>query len=266
MEILRKAIVVIIALMSVATFGCVAQITKKVEMILGEWTISNDITPIQARAHAIGQAKAEALRMAGSPEYVAESSVFYKTEREKNQKEIYKSVTSIDIVGEISGFEIVKEEKKLNEFGDLKYQVWINASVILHATSRDAGFNLEVTGIRESYSSPEELIFEVVPSREGFLNIFILGDHESLLLYPNKLEKRDKLEGRITHKFPSSRALDYEVSTEESMEVNYVVLLYTKSEIPFVGEATSENILQFIAAIDPDQKCIKSYPILIRKQ
>ena len=247
--------------------GGFAQELKNVEMIKGEWIISNDITPIQARANAIGQAKAEALRNAGATEHVAESILFYKTEKDKKQLEdIHKSMTSVDVSGEISGFQVIKEEKKLNEFGNLAYEVWINATVILHATSKDPGFVVDVKGIRESYRSPEELVFEIMPSNEGFLNVFILGDDESLLLYPNKFEKREKFEGGQSYKFPRSRALDYEVSAEEGMEVNYLVLLYTKSEIPFLKEATTENILQFIAGIDPAKKCVKSYSILIRQQ
>ena len=86
------------------------------------------------------------------------------------------------------------------------------------------------------------------------------------ILYPNKFEKQEKFEGGKSYKFPRSRALDYEVSSEESVEVNYVVLLYTKVEIPFLEKETSENILQFIARIDPSQKCLKSYSILIRQE
>ena len=245
---------------------CFAQEMKKVEMVMGEWSISNDITPIQARANAIDQAKAEALRTAGVAEYVAESSVLYKTERENKMLDIHKSLTSIDVSGEIAGFQVVKEEKKLNEFGDLKYEVWINASVILHTTSRDAGFYVDVKGVRDSYRSPEELIFEITPSKEGFLNIFILGDEENLALYPNRIEKREKFEGGKLYKFPRSRALEYEVSAEQKMEINYLVLLYTKSDITFNQEPTSDNILQFIAGIDPAEKCVKSYSILIKKE
>jgi hypothetical protein len=272
MEILTKVrprylsgVGVAAALALCASF-CFAQELKKVEMVKGEWIISNDITPIQARANAIDQAKAEALRTAGATEYVAESSLLYKTEKDKKLEDIHKSVTTVDVSGEISGFEVIKEEKKVNEFGNLTYEVLINATVILHKTSKDPGFVVEVKGIQESYRSPEELIFEIMPAKEGFLNIFILGDDESLLLYPNKFEKREKFEGGTTYKFPRSRALDYEVSAEESMEVNYLILLYTKSEIPFLKQATSENILEFIAGIDPALKHVKSYSILIRKE
>jgi hypothetical protein len=251
---------------SLCSFCCFAQEPKKVEGIKGEWIISNDITPSQARAKAIDQAKAEALRTAGVPEYVVESNLLYKTEKESQVKDIHKSLTSIDVSGEISEFQVVKEEKKMNEFGNLAYEVWIDATVILHKTLKDPGFNVDVSGIRDSYRSPEELVFEILPSKEGFLNIFILGEDESLLLYPNKFEKQEKFEGGKTYKFPRSRALDYEVSAEENTEVDYLVLLYTKTEIPFFGEETPESILQFIAKIDPSQKCIRSYSIVIRHE
>jgi len=254
----------IICVVSFCTLCCFAQETKKVDGVKGEWIISDDITPIQARAKAIDQAKAEALRNAGITEYVAETNLLYKTERDAEVKDIHNSLTSVDVSGEISGYEVVKEDKRVNEFGNLTYEVWLNATVILHKTTKDPGFNMEVKGIQEKYVSPEELVFEIRPSKEGYLNIFILDDDESILLYPNKFEKREKFEGGKTYKFPRSRALDYEVSAEENTEVDYLVLLYTKTEIPFFGEETPQNILQFIAKIDPSQKCIKSYSILIR--
>jgi hypothetical protein len=244
---------------------CLAQETKKVEGIKGEWIISDDITPIQARAKAIDQAKAEALRNAGITEYVTETNLLYKTEKNVEIKDIHNSLTSVDVSGEISGYEVVKEDKRVNEFGNLTYEVWLNATVILHKTSKDPGFNMDVRGIQEKYRSPEELVFEIMPSKEGYLNIFILDDEESLHLYPNKFEKMEAFEGGKTYKFPRSKALDYEVSAEENTEVNYLVLLYTKTEIPFFGEETPENILRFIANIDPSQKCIKSYSILIQR-
>ena len=234
--------------------------------IKGEWVISNDITPALAREKAIDQAKADALRQAGVAEFVAESNLSYKTDQNSALKDIHKSLTSIDVSGEISAFQVIKEEKRKNEFGNLLYEVWIDATVVLHRTSRDPGFTMNVNGIRETYQSPEELVFNVVPAKEGYLHVFILGDTESSHLYPNKIEKWEKMDGGISYQFPRSRALDYEVSTKETMEINYVVLLYTKTEIPFLEEETSENILRFIAAIDPAQKCMKSYSIVIRDE
>lgn len=266
MEVLTHVKFACIALVvSITAPVCFAQEEKSVENIKGEWVISNDITPALAREKAIDQAKGEALRQAGVPEYVAESNFSYKTERNNTLEDIHKSLTSIDVSGEISAFKVIKEEKRKNEFGNLLYDVWINATVVLHKTSKDPGFTLDVNGIRETYRSPEELVFDIIPSKEGFLQVFILGDTESSHLYPNKIEKREKLEGGKTYRFPRSHALDYEVSSK-GMEINYVVLLYTKTEVPFLGEETSENILRFIATIDPSQKCLKSYSILIKDE
>ena len=183
MEILIKVKSALIAVVvSLSASWCLAQETRKVENIKGEWVISNDITPVQAREKAIEQAKAEALRQAGVPEYVTESNLSYKTERNSTLKDIHESLTSIDVSGEISEFKVFKEEKRKNEFENLVYEVWINATVMLHKTSKDPGFNMNVNGIRESYRSPEELVFEIMPAKEGFLNIFILGEDESLHL------------------------------------------------------------------------------------
>ena len=267
MEILTKVKFVCITLVvSLCTSPGFAQDEQRVERVKGEWIISDDITPLQAREKAIRQAKAEALRQAGVSEYVSESNLMFKTESSNKLRDIHESWTSIDVSGEISQFEVVDERKAINEFGNLSYEVWIDATVIRHQTSKDPGLNVDVNGIHESYHSPDELIFDIMPSKEGFLNIFILGEDESLHLYPNKFEKREKFEGGKLYKFPRSTALDYEVSSKDSMEVNYLVLLYTKVEIPFLEEETPEKILQFIAKIDPSQKWLKSYSILIRQK
>jgi len=241
------------------------QETRKLQSIKGEWVISNDITPIQARENAINLAKVEALRKAGVPEYVAESNVMYKSENQMQLKEIFESLTTIDVLGEISEFSVVKEEKKVNEFGNVLYEVWIDATVSIHKNSKDPGFNLEVKGVRESYLSPDKLTFEVKPWKDGFLTIFILSEKESGVIFPNSLERQEKLNGLVTYSFPKSKALDYEVTSDNSVEVNYLLLLYTKQEIPFVADQTPENILRFIAKIDRSEKCLKSYSILIKK-
>jgi len=266
MAILTKLNIIGALVLCLAVPGCLAQESKSVEGVRGEWVISNDITPVQAREKAIDDAKAEALRQAGVSEYVTDTNLSYKIEKNTALEEIHKSLTSVDVSGEISGFRVVKEEKRKNEFGNLLYEVWIDATVVLHKTSRDPGFTLNVNGIRESYHSPDELVFDVMPSKEGFLHVFILGNDESSHLYPNKIEKREKFEGGMTYQFPRSRALDYEVSAKEGAEVNYVVLLFTKVEIPFLDEESADNILRFIAAIDPSQKWVKSYSILIRHE
>ena len=103
------------------------------------------------------------------------------------------------------------------------------------------------------------------PWKEGYLMVFILSEKESGQLFPNRLERQEKLEAQTSYRFPKSKALDYEVSSLNPVEINYLLLLYTKQEIPFVKEQTPENILRFIAGIDPAVKCLKTYSILIKR-
>src|SRR5690349_10084486 len=180
-------IIRMIAICLLVTSASIAQQTKKLEGIKGQWVVSNDITIIQARENAINQAKVEALRQAGVPEFVSESNLTYKTEKQIELKELHQSLTTVDVSGEISEFKVINEEKKINEFGNLLYEVWIDATVTIHQTAKDPGFNIEVKGIHESYTSPDKLVFEIKPWKEGYLTVFILSEDESGLLFPNRL-------------------------------------------------------------------------------
>lgn len=74
---------------------------KKVENVKGEWVVSNDITLTQARENAINQAKVEALRVAGVPEFISESNLMFRSEKKEQMKEFFQSMTTIDVSGEI---------------------------------------------------------------------------------------------------------------------------------------------------------------------
>ena len=259
---LLLSLLMVCAVGASSSFG---QQKKKVEHVKGEWVVSNDITPMQARENAINQAKIEALRQAGVPEFISESNLQYHSEKPEQMKELFESLASVAISGEVSEFSIVKEDKKLNEYGNIVYDVWIDATVVVHKSAKDEGFNMEVRGVRESYSSPDQLTFEVTPWKEGYLTAFILSEKESSQLFPNNSERQERLAAQTVYPFPRSKAVEYEVSTGNSVEINYLILLYSKQEIPFMKEPTHQNILKFIAGIDPAQKSLKSYSFLIKK-
>ena len=100
-----------------------AQQKKKLENVKGQWVISNDITPVQARENAIYEAKVEALRQAGVPEFVSQSNLMYRADNQKHFSELFASLTSVDVSGEISEFKVTKEEKRITEFGNILYEV-----------------------------------------------------------------------------------------------------------------------------------------------
>jgi hypothetical protein len=264
-RLLRNTCLILLAVIFFGDHPAFGQNKKKVQQIKGEWVLSNDITPTQARENAINQAKLEALRKAGVPELVSESNLLYQTDNPKHIKELFESLTSVAISGEVSEYKIIKEDKRINEFNSIVYEVWIDATVIIHKNSRDQGFNFDVSGIHDSYASPDKLNFDIKPWKDGYLTIFIVGDKESNQLFPNPSEHQAKLEGQKDYPFPRSRSIDYEVSTEGNLEINYLVLLYTREEIPFMKDVTAPNILKFIAGIDPADKCLKTYSLLIKK-
>ncbi len=265
-ETMSKSVLLSILMICVlGTSSSFGQQKKKVEHVKGEWVVSNDITPMQARENAINQAKIEALRLAGVPEFISESNLQYHSEKPEIMKELFESLATVSISGEVSEFRIVKEVKELNEYGNIVYDVWIDAMVVIHQSAKDQGFNMEVRGVREGYSSPDQLTFEVTPWKEGYLTAFILGETESSQLYPNNSERQEKLTALTAYSFPRSKAVEYEVSTENPLEINYLILLYSKQEIPFMKEPTHQNILKFIAGIDPAQKSLKTYSFLIKK-
>lgn len=244
---------------------CYGQETRKIENVRGEWILSNDITPVQARENAINNAKIEALRKAGVPEYVAETNLMYKSEKGRQQTEVFESLSTIDVFGEISEISIVKEVKRINEFDNVIFEVWINATVKIHKNGKDPGFSFEVKGLRETYTSPDKLTFDLLPLQSGYLTVFIIDGQTGGLIFPNELERQEKLEAQRSYSFPRSKALDYEVTASTAMEVNYLLILYTKREIPFVGEATAENVIRFVAKIDPSEKYLKSHPFLVKR-
>lgn len=241
-----------------------AQKTKSVSNVKGEWVLSNELTPVEAREKALNKAKENALKEAGVPEYINSSNLLFKKASEKSQDDLFLSLTTVEVSGAIKKYTVIDQKEQLNDENHLTYSVWIDADVVIYKSKKDPGYQLDVYGLRESFSSPDKLTFSVKPDKNGYLTIFILSENESSLLYPNAIEAQTQLHGGTTYNFPISTNLDYEVSTEEKIEVNYLVLLLTKNEIPFNKNESTDDILRFIAAIDPFQKCLKSYSLIIK--
>ena len=81
---------------------------KKVQNVKGEWVISNDISPAKARENALNQAKVEALRKAGVPEKIFESTLQYRSDNLKVSKEKFESLVSNDIRSRMTQAEVFK--------------------------------------------------------------------------------------------------------------------------------------------------------------
>src|SRR5271167_4922090 len=87
--IAKKSLALLVIFCAVGISTVLGQHKKKIEGAKGEWVLSNDITPIQARENAINEAKVAALRQAGVPELISESNLMYHTEQPEKMKELF---------------------------------------------------------------------------------------------------------------------------------------------------------------------------------
>jgi hypothetical protein len=261
---MHSRFIAIVLLVLGGTSPAFAQKKVRVENITGRWILSQDITLVQAKENAIREAKAQALRAAGVTESFGESTIFYKVEENNKYQDVFESIATSDIAGEISSFEIVKEQTTA-ENDQVIVSVTINADVSVNKLSKDPSLKVDVTGLREVYSSPDKLTFEVNPWKDGYLTVFILAKDESGQLFPNYSEKQELLQEGRKYSFPKSKSIDYEVSTNVNVEVNYIVLLFTKNEVKFRDDPSDQNILKFLASISPAEKFVKTHSILIKR-
>jgi len=251
----------------IVTTTCFGQKKTHVQNILGQSELTDDITPVEAREKAILNAKSEALRVAGATEYVSELNVSNKSEISGGKfTELWNSLTTSEVNGEVASYKIKKEEKYINEKGTVNIRIWLDADVIIHESKSDPNFFFHVNDLRQDYASMDKLTFKLKTSMPGFVNVFILGEKESNLLYPNSIEKSENLNGDNLYSFPRSKALDYEVSTDTNVEVNYLLILLTKKLTQYSGDNSVNDILSFVSKISREEKYVKVFPIVIKKE
>ena len=53
---------------------------------------------------------------------------------------------------------------------------------------------------------------------------------------------------------PATKQVGYALSTESAREHNYLILVYTKQNVPFKGNLNYKSVLNWIYRITPDQR------------
>jgi hypothetical protein len=223
---------------------------RSVHNATGSAAIVN-ITPEQAKEKAIAAAKAEALRMAGAQEWIQAFDFLDKREVNKTVDEFFHSVTSVQTMGNVLSWQLTSEEKKLDERGNLSYNVAINAEVKLYETRPDPEFTLIINGLEPVYKNNGSLQFSIVPNQTGYLTVFNIDQNSNVTqIYPNAHETTMRFESGHHYTFPISPYFRYEVYSELKEEINNVFFLFTKVHIPFTG-ASFESLIEHIYKIEP---------------
>ena len=254
----------LLILLMLPAFGAQAQHVQ-VQGVQGQATIAN-ITPEQAREKAVEQAKAEALRRAGVEEWVQSFDFLQKREENNKFEEFFHSLTSVQAMGSVVDWSVLKENKRLDESGTLLYEVTLDATVVLYKTRPDPEFHLAVNGVHPVYRNEENLSFQITPGKDGFLKIFLMDDARAVsMLYPNEHEKVAEMRGKTPYVFPQSPHFNYEAYTNKSEETNYLFFVYTRKDIPYNGTDNFSDFIQYVYTMEPAERALAVERIEIRK-
>ncbi len=231
----------------------------------GAWFISN-ISPEEARAHALAEAKKDALRKAGIEEAVTSMETMISLKSGQD----YFEYNELDLRGGISDF-VLLEDSTILEGNLLKKIIVIEASVVKYKNARDAHFVFAVKKIKHHYQEEDSLVFEVEPSADGFLKVFFFEeDGQGDLLFPSSIEPDNFLKSNFKYCFPQNKRMQYTLTKNnyrKLSERNTLIFVYTKTNVPFKEENISyETVSNWIAKINPDSRYERFYGFSIYKK
>ncbi len=278
MKNIKIIYITILLLLSVSNIYTQKEI--KVKGVKGSWIISN-ISPQEAKEKAILEAKKAALLKAGISEQISETNTLNKSENKGEYKQIFNSISTVEVNGKVLSYNVISEKKKVDKFDNFVVEVIIDAVVVKYKTKKDISFDFKVSKIESFYRNNEVLVFSFTPFKNGYLKIFNISDTESFLLYPFKSEKythfndipdnlffkNSKIQFPINTMFgnPRTGKHGYTVSTTKEKEVNHLIFVFTKSNIPFYNEVNYKNIIKWIYSTPPDQRIVKYFGFTITK-
>lgn len=245
----------------------IAQKVVKVKKVVGKWEVSGNMTLENAEERAFLEAKKEALRQAGIMENVW--SVFGQITQENGDEfqEVYSQVSAIAIGGMLNVTKKTVDESWDPGSKRLFKIVTIDAQV-KEGEQEDRSYVLELTGIESIYKESESFSCSVkVHGTDSYIKFFWFDQSGGSLLYPNEYEQNQIFKKDDTYHFPLSKNIDYKMEKMKknlpSEKVNIMVVA-TKSDIPYIGEVNYTALLKWIYTIPIDQRCTFYQMVLVK--
>jgi len=242
---------------------------EKIEKVKvrGEYTLltTADVTFKQAAAEALKDAKRKALE-----KVCGETINVWDRMSTSSVGESFNSLSLNQINGELIEYEIIKEwheDSKVRSVEVLFY-CEIEAKVKKGLTP-DPNFTADIEGVKGIYFEGDKIEFKVTPYRNAYLKIFCMENEQlGYRLYPNEIDGTvQKLTANERHGILEYSDLECAKSTNQKVEVNYLVFVFTKEEYPFYKDVNSwQEIETWMAKIPSDQKYIYYAPIEIREK
>ncbi len=222
-------------------------------------SISTNLSPIQAKHEALKDAKYKALIKAGISENINRSSILMQNENKESISELFNELISTNVNGEVILDSIISEQKTFNEYGNMELKLDILATVYKTSSKNDCSFFIKVKGVKERYCKAGLLSFSVTPSQDGYLYIFNINESEATLIYPYSDKAtgiKDNVQKFIQKQeilFPIHPAFKpgYELvlPNNKTKEVNRLLFVFTKKEVPFIGNENIKDIYSWLAII-----------------
>ncbi len=264
---MRKIFILLTLILT--TYQCFAQQEKVhlVKDVRGEYSVILALSDVTGR-EALQLAREDAKRKA--MEKICGSRINIWDQMESSSAgDVFNSLSINQIEGEIIEFNIVEEGHKQSEIRSSETIFYCIANVkVKKGHEPDPDFFIAVNGLKSVYYTGDELLFDVKPYRDCHMKIFLLeNEHVGYLLYPNEYDKNTLLPANQKWAIADSPYYSFELqkNPSKSREINRLVFVFTKSEMPFNEQITSRpEIEKWIATIPNDQKFLHFAVIEIR--
>lgn len=244
-----------------------AQKVTKVKNAVGRWEVSGNLSMDEAEERAFLEAKKEALRKAGVMENVW--SVFGQITQENGEEfqEAYSQMSTVAISGLVN---VTRKEADVAWDAASKrlFKVVTIDAQVKKGEEEDRSYILEVKGIEPVYKESENFSCSFkLYGADSYIKFFWFDASGGALLYPNDFEKSQLFKTGEVYHFPISNQLDYameKVNKNASQEKVNLMIVATKTDIPFTGQVNYPNLLKWIYTIPVNQRCTFYQMILIK--
>ena len=250
----------------ITSLSCFGQKIIDLNNVKGMYTGSNAETPITVKEKALNNAKINALNKAGIAEDISSYNLLYTQTNNGDYRQIFDSQFQSEIKGAVKSYEIINENRGINEFGNLFIEITINAKVIRYNKNSDPSFTSKIDGILPVYNNKSTLEFSLISSQNFYLTIFYINDDESGLLYPNSQEESKLFNAEKIYNFPYNSY--YDLETKKKEEINRLIFVFTKEDYKFItqdfdGYASRNEIFEWIYSISPDRRTMNYHSLRI---
>ena len=247
-----------------------AQKISQVSGIKGTAYITGDVSPNQAKALALNDAKINALKKAGIGEHINSYQLLFTSQQKNDYSQFFSSDIQSEIQGAVQSYEIKSEKTYCKNEIEIICEVTIDASVIKYETKPDETFDANIENVKGAYNNDDKLTFTVKATQPCYLTIFNITDKEAFMLYPNAYEKQTLCKPMELCTYPIAK-INYTLHTDlKQQETNRLIFVFTKTPIPFIKMdkaqvTTHENIFSWIYSIMPDQRKVEYLTFSISK-